>query len=245
MHTQTSKPPSPWPLRTTLPPWLLAVIALTSVAFIVFPQIDLAVSKLFVDDDGKFPIDHHYLFDAFSRAITWVGRLIGIALTVAFTVAVLGRQRTTLTKWFGERKRVFAFLLASLLIGPGLIVNYGLKAFSGRARPADVTEFGGARTFTPAFVLADQCQHNCSFLSGDVAAATFLVAGFFVARSRRARRAWLVGGLSCGALVGLARIVSGHHFLSDVVIAAALTYVVLALCAAWLLRPHESKQSKA
>lgn len=224
-------------LRHDLPPWLLAAMVVMATSFAVFPQIDLSVSRLFTVEDGAFPIEGHWLFDAFSRALTLVGRGTGVALAIVTAVSMLPSvARARLGKWLQARRCVFAFLLASLVLGPVLLVNYGLKEISGRARPADVTEFGGTRQFTPAFTVSEQCDHNCSFVSGDAAGATLIVAGFFIARSRRRRRAWLVGGLTFGAAVGFARIVSGHHFLSDVVIAMAATYAVMALCAAWLLR---------
>jgi lipid A 4'-phosphatase len=223
-------------LRNVLPPWLLAAIVLMSISFVAFPQIDLACSRVFTSG-GAFSTDGHWVFDAFSRLITYVGRTGGIVLTVALAIGSLpSAARTHAGRWLREQRRVIAFLLASLVIGPGLLVNYFFKDAFDRARPADVTAFGGTRAFTPAFAVSDQCDHNCSFVSGDAAGGTFVVAGFFIARSRRARKAWLVGGLAFGAAVGLARIASGHHFVSDVAVAMASTYLVLALCAVWLLR---------
>lgn len=234
--TDSSTPAATGSLRSLLPPWLLAVIVLASIAFVAFPQFDLKVSRLFTVG-GVFPTDGHWLFDAFSRTLTLIGRGFGIALTIAMAISLLTfMARTPAGLWLRERQRVITFLLVALVIGPVMLVNYGFKEISGRARPADVTEFGGTREFAPAFTISEQCDHNCSFVSGDAAGATFAIAGFFIARSRRARKAWLFGGLTLGAAVGLARIVSGHHFLSDVFVAMASTYLVLALCAAWLLR---------
>lgn len=235
--TDPSPPVATVSLRGLLPWWLVAAIVLTSIAFAVFPQIDLVCSRLFTTAGDVFPSHGHWLFDAFSRTITLIGRGFGIALIVAMAISLLPCiARTPAGLWLRKRKRVIAFLLASLVIGPGLLVNYGLKEISGRARPADVTEFGGVRQFTPAFTISNQCDHNCSFVSGDAAGATFTIAGFFIARSRKVRRAWFFGGLTFGAAVGLARIMSGHHFLSDIFVAMASTYVVLAWCAVWLLR---------
>ena len=54
--------------------------------------------------------------------------------------------------------------LAALLLGPGWVVNEALKNHWGRARPEQVSDFGGAQRFTPALQPADQCVKNCSFV---------------------------------------------------------------------------------
>jgi lipid A 4'-phosphatase len=128
----------------------------------------------------------------------------------------------------------------SLVLGPGLLVNSLLKEHSGRARPVQTTLFGGTQAFTPAWTPADQCSTNCAFVSGHAAVAAWPVAGAFLARRRGTRRAWLAGGLLAGLAVGLGRMATGSHFLSDVVIAVLLVYLVCAACAAWLLRPPAS-----
>lgn len=128
------------------------------------------------------------------------------------------------------RKRVW-FLLAVLALGPGLMVNEVLKAHSGRARPATVAEFGGDKVFTPAFAPSDQCQRNCSFVSGHAAMGFFLIALAWVFRDRR----WLWAGIALGALVGLGRMAQGAHFLSDVVFAFWVVYGTSWLLGQWIL----------
>jgi lipid A 4'-phosphatase len=220
---------------------LLAAIVLASIGFVAFPQIDLAFARFFTVDGRSFHADSHWLFHAFSGAITLIGHALSAILVISLAISSFSQvARARAGQWLREQRRVSAFLLLSLIIGPGLLVN-GFKAITGRARPEEVREFGGTSRFTPAFVISDQCGHNCSFVSGDAAGATFAVAGCFIAGSRRARKAWLIGGLSFGALVGLARIMSGRHFLSDVFVGMALTYVVLALCAECLLRGGRSR----
>lgn len=109
---------------------------------------------------------------------------------------------------------------------------------TGGARPSTVVEFGGTKRFTRVFEPSDQCTHNCAFASGHAAAATMPVAGYFIARSRRSRRAWLATGIASGITIGLTRMLTGGHFLSDIVFAVVSTYIVAALCAAWVLRPR-------
>ena len=72
------------------------------------------------------------------------------------------------------------YLLTSLLLGPGLVVESFLKTFSGRARPKEIIEFGGEATFSSALVFSDQCLRNCSFVSGHAAIAFWLTAYAFI-----------------------------------------------------------------
>ena len=118
-----------------------------------------------------------------------------------------------------------------LLLGPGLMVNEVLKGHSGRARPMTVTQFEGDRQFTPAFAAADQCDHNCSFVSGHAGMGFFLIALAWVFRDRR----WLWAGIALGALVGLGRVVQGAHFLSDIVFAFWTVFGTCLLFAHWML----------
>ena len=79
------------------------------------------------------------------------------------------------------------FVLAALALGPGLVVNAGFKDHWGRARPRDVTQFSGERTFTPALQPTDQCDRNCSFVAGHPSVAFWLAALGFAAASHRLR----------------------------------------------------------
>src|SRR5690606_18059807 len=125
------------------------------------------------------------------------------------------------------REAGFIFLL--YLLGPILLVNGVLKTYWGRARPVDVAEFGGAATFTPPWLPADQCVANCSFVSGEGSAATALLLAFVVLAPdawrlfpRRAFALYALAGLVLPA-TGLAlRIMTGRHFLSDTIFAVLL-----------------------
>lgn len=124
-----------------------------------------------------------------------------------------------------RRKTVFVLLL--LALGPGLVVNVLLKDQLGRARPREVIEFGGSHEFTQ-FWQPGSAGNNSSFPSGHAAIAFFTIAPWFVLRkNKRAIAAgFLVFGLSFGSLVGVARILQGGHFVSDVVWAGGLIYLV-------------------
>jgi lipid A 4'-phosphatase len=122
--------------------------------------------------------------------------------------------------YFERTRRPACYLLMVLALGPGLLANGLFKSHSGRARPSDVVEFGGDKVFTPPMVFADQCPRNCSFVSGHASFGFAVCALGFLTR----RRFWFGVGLASGALLGLARVVHGKHFLSDVVFAFFVVY---------------------
>lgn len=124
-----------------------------------------------------------------------------------------------------RRKAVFVLLL--LALGPGLVVNVMLKDQLGRARPREVIEFGGSLEFTQFWQLGS-AGANSSFPSGHAAIAFFTMAPWFVLRDNKRAIAtgFLVFGLSFGSLVGIARILQGAHFVSDVVWAGGLIYLI-------------------
>jgi len=124
-----------------------------------------------------------------------------------------------------RRKAVFILLL--LAIGPGLVVNVLLKDQLGRARPREVVEYGGSHQFTQ-FWQPGNSGGNSSFPSGHAAIAFFMIAPWFVLRDEKKRigAGFLVFGLTLGTLVGIARILQGGHFLTDVIWSAGLIYLI-------------------
>ncbi len=124
-----------------------------------------------------------------------------------------------------RRKAVFVLLF--LALGPGLVVNLLLKDQLGRPRPREVIEYGGSHQYTH-FWQPGSASKNSSFPSGHAAIAFFTMAPWFVLRDNRRALAvgFLVFGLSFGSLVGVARILQGGHFASDVVWAGGLIYLI-------------------
>lgn len=119
------------------------------------------------------------------------------------------------------------FVLIFLALGPGLVVNVLLKDQLGRARPREVVEFGGSQQFTQ-FWQKGTAGGNSSFPSGHAAIAFFTIAPWFVLRDEKRTIAagFLVFGLCLGSLVGIARILQGGHFVSDVIWSAGLIYLI-------------------
>ena len=107
------------------------------------------------------------------------------------------------------------FGLIGLIIGPivgcGIIANLYFKDTWGRARPVHVEEFGGNKIFTPAFIKSDQCERNCSWISGETSAAFSFIVGSIILKNP----IFFISNIILGLLVFFCRISMGGHFFSD------------------------------
>ena len=209
---------------------MVALAALAAaVLFSLWPRIDLLVSGLFYVRGAGFPLADDPVAVALRRTIWWASDAMVIAALAGLVLAAAGRAP------FHLGGRIWGFVLLLYALGPGIVVNLGLKNTWGRARPADVLEFGGSRTFTPALRISDQCASNCSFVSGEGAAAAALsISAAVILWNLRHRlpASVLRGGLAACLVVGLTgsalRVMAGRHFLSDTVF-AVLIVAALAL----------------
>lgn len=203
----------------------LVVIGLaTAAVFLSRPDIDLAVASMFADGTSGFPLRHHHVPKFFNELInilaliTALGCLAGLALTTRLRMSIAGL-------W----ARQYAFLVASLIAGPGLIANALFKENWGRARPRQVVEFGGEAAFSPPLLIADQCSSNCSFVSGDASMGFFFLAIAMMTPPKQ-RKIAIAAALVFGSFIGFMRIIQGAHFLSDVIFAGifvSLTIIAL------------------
>lgn len=175
--------------------------------FLVFPELDLSASSALYQAGDGFILRGNAVFDFVHDHI---GVLIWLIALAAAGIVIASRWSVRLA----PRRRSAAYVLLALLLGPGLIVNVVLKDHWGRARPVQTVAYGGQAAFSPAWVMSDQCDNNCSFVCGDASVGFGLVAFAFV--TRRPRR-WLLAGIGLGAALGLMRMAQGGHFLSDVV----------------------------
>jgi lipid A 4'-phosphatase len=204
-------------LRRHLDLLLLAVIGAVLVAF---PQIDLAVAGQFYSPSDGFFLRDNSLVRFVYLGVPWVTRTVVLSLVLFLLAAwTIWRRR----EFFSRERRAALYLLLVMTIGPGLLVNTLFKDNWGRARPSQIVEFGGNKHFTRAALPSDQCEKNCSFVSGHASVGFFFLALAFVLPRRRAL--WLTLGTALGLGVGLARVMQGGHFFSDVIFCGIVVYL--------------------
>ncbi|PKN80778.1 MAG: hypothetical protein CVU48_00720 [Candidatus Cloacimonetes bacterium HGW-Cloacimonetes-1] len=123
-------------------------------------------------------------------------------------------------------RKIGLFLLLSMILGPGLIVNSVLKDNWGRPRPREIVEFGGKYQYEPLLVY-DSASTGKSFPCGHATVGFYLFVPWFILRRRKRILAIvsLVGGIGYGGLIGFARMAQGGHFASDVVWAGIIVYL--------------------
>lgn len=148
---------------------------------------------------------------------TWLyhwGPIPGIGLALFCFAGVIAGFFSP--SWAKMRKPLLAVFL-TIVVGSGLIVNGVLKPYWGRPRPNQAAEFGGLMDYRPPLSPGIPGAGH-SFPSGHASIA-FALMGLIALRKTRPRAAGLgvAGGIALGGLVGLARMVQGDHFFSDVV----------------------------
>jgi lipid A 4'-phosphatase len=181
-----------------------------------FPGIDIEISRAFFNNG--FPLKQQWWQAWCHQAVTYF-----LWLSMASTVAICAFNRWSGRNLYGVDARKVCYLFVVLMLGPGLIVNVVLKDHFGRARPREVQEFGGSKHFTPAFVVSQECTTNCSFSSGEGAAAFFSLA---LASALSRRRAMYAAGIGFGSFVSFCRIAAGAHFFSDTVVSFFVMLIV-------------------
>ncbi len=216
--------------------WLLCVFGACALVFIAFPGVDIGVSSLFYRDADGFWLDNGSLPAAYRRLFNNLS--VSLAVMSFFFWAVAYWRSPVLDIGY----RVWAFVTMLYVLGPGLLVNGIAKSVFGRARPADIVDFGGDDDFTRAFEISDQCEGNCSFVSGEGSSATaFFISVFVLSRfvgDEHARRLLVAGGFVLAFIAATLRVMKGRHFLSDTVFSVLFVSAV-ALLLSWLLLRRE------
>ena len=200
--------------------WATAAFGLVAaILFVAVPEIDLAAAQALYVGDNRFVLSGTTISVVWSKLTRIVALIIVVALAIGLILSVL-RHRAV----FGLDWRRYVFVLLCFGIGAGIVANAIFKENWGRARPSQIVEFGGEKQFSPAFVIADQCPRNCSFVSGDSAFA-FGTLAFALLAGRRRR--YVLAALAFGMIVGVGRMLTGAHFLSDVVFSGVFTVLTV------------------
>ncbi len=218
--------------------WLPAGILAAGTLLFRLTDLDLLIeSQFYIPGDGWI-----HKQNAFWRFVYDYGPLPGILLTIAALAAF-----TASFRWPGlvTGRKVALFVVLLLLLGPGLIVNGYFKPYWGRPRPRFVQEFDGPHPFLYVWQKGVAGQGH-SFPSGHASMGFFLLAPYFIVRGRscKGERLSLVLGLGAGLLIGMARMVQGGHFPSDVFWAGGFVYFCGLGLAYWLRLPESLVPAK-
>ncbi len=208
---------------------LTGLVLVAATALITLTDLDRETARLFYLEGSGFVAGDRQPWRALYRYGKWPALLLAASALICLAA---GFFRTGLRRC----RRACVFLLLVYLLGPGLLINGMLKTHWDRPRPVDVVDFGGAQSFVQLSAPTFDGPEGRSFPSGHASVAFYLAAPWFLLRStnRRAARRWLEAGLAYGGLMGLARMVQGAHFLSDIVWSWGIVHLLGLLLAHWL-----------
>jgi len=224
----------------------LVVFAATALVFQLFPSIDLWVSSWFWSPNGAWFLHN---WGPFNPITQFVPPMTDGIVAAAIILLFIGYLYDWWLTPFDRRGVIYIML--TILLGPGLLANTILKDHWGRARPAQILEFGGTKHFTAALIPSDQCDTNCSFVSGHGAMAFSLIAFAFLIADPKRRKRGIIAAVAFGILVGFTRIAQGRHFLSDTVYAALLMIALAWVLHRWIIvndglsRPWVTKSARS
>ena len=214
---------------------LAGVAVLATLAMLAGLKLDLRIAQLFYD-----PAQQRFLaaINPYVAAVRDNG-VIALVTCMSVVVAALVTRMLRLPQKIIPG-RVVIFLVGTLALGPGLLVNGILKEHWHRPRPVHVNEFGGNRDYVDWWNPGGSCERNCSFVSGEVASAAWMFAPAMLAPPQW-RVAAFVGASVFTVVISLSRMAAGGHFFTDVLFSALLMTILIwvmhALIFSWRRSP--------
>lgn len=209
----------------------------------VYGALDLGISGIFYDN-GWYHRDVLF-WRLLNENDYYIIGILGIFGLFMVIVGLTGQKRKLWTRYG-------LFLLVTGAMTAGVVMNLIFKNNWGRWRPRDTTFFGGDHEF---YAVWDPCWlidpatigEGDSFPAGHPSAFTVYILVFFIfkhpeviARLTGEFKEWkvvacritkwaaLIISISGGVLMGMARVVAGMHFASDVLWNFAITYFISA-----------------
>ncbi|MBV9361760.1 MAG: phosphatase PAP2 family protein [Betaproteobacteria bacterium] len=181
-------------------------------------QVDFALARPFFSPDAleHWPLGREMPWSILYQAAPWITASLVLG-GLAFLVLAFIRHDRSL-----QRKAVFVVL--SVVLGPGLLVNAIFKDHWDRPRPRDVVEFGGTLHYSPAPLRGDGGK---SFPCGHCSVGFLYALGWWLwRRQERCAIASLAVGLAVGMALGIGRMAAGGHFPSDIVWSAFISFTI-------------------
>lgn len=201
--------------------WVLGSLVFCALIPTIWPELDLvAAAPYFGTPPALESLEWWW--------VRWINDWVPAAFRVLIVLCLVAWLVLKLQKRAVPWRMALLYVAIAGTLGPGIVVNLGFKDHWQRARPYQVQNFGGEKLFTRAAVITDQCEENCSFVSGHVACGYFFVSLMLLHRRRAAR--WAATGLVAAGLIAFSRMSDKAHWLSDTLWAGPIT-----LLTCWLV----------
>lgn len=193
------------------------VLAIATGLLAIF-RADIRIESLFYQPGNGWVYANEIPWNILYRYGALPGLLLGV---VAVAVLLAGFFSASAIR----HRKVALYFLLLLALGPGLVTSL-FKDGWGRPRPRQVENFGGEQKFLQVWQRGEPGAGR-SFPSSHASIAFYLISPFFALRRSSGKWAvfFLAFGLVYGFLMGLARMVQGGHFPSDVLWAAGFVYL--------------------
>ncbi|MDF1860054.1 MAG: phosphatase PAP2 family protein [Verrucomicrobiales bacterium] len=201
--------------------WILVplIILIGTTILVRVTNFDMAAQQgIYRAGQGSWSFGEHPFWKSLYRLGTIPTTLVVVLALVGF---FLSWSKAAFRRW----RRVYLFLFLTAVVGPGIITNALLKEYWGRPRPREINEFGGHNAFEQILSF-DPASEGKSFPCGHATMGFYFLCGFFLLRRYRRKLAdgILVSALALGGFMGIARMLQGAHFFSDVVWAGAVCW---------------------
>ena len=187
--------------------------------FLFYPSLDIYFSSFFFSGN-QFISEKYTIIKTLRVNLKNLMIIIPVISLLILFINFINKTQN-MRRLINQRTK---FALIGLVLGPilgcGIIANLYFKDTWGRARPVHIEEFGGNKIFTPAFLKSDQCEKNCSWISGETSAAFSLTVGSILLKNP----IFFLLNLFLGFLVFFCRLSMGGHFFSDNIF--AMTFMI-------------------
>jgi lipid A 4'-phosphatase len=198
----------------------LAIAVLVGLLFGIYPDLDIRVTALLFNPEF-YTYGMRQTFLPVREAAIWVIRIVAAPAILALLLKLIMPHRRMLLPG-----RAVLFLIGTLVLGPGLVVNVIAKEYWGRPRPIEVQPMGGTEPFVAWWDPRGTCPDNCSFVSGDVSAGFWTMAPAALAPAPWRPLAY-TAAIAFGSGIGVLRMLFGGHFFTDVVFAGVITFLII------------------
>jgi membrane-associated PAP2 superfamily phosphatase len=220
----------------------LSLALIIGVVFGLYPELDLKLAALFFDPQTRsFPL----------KASAWAAFARDAAMWISWAMVIPALGALVVKMWRPDLPllmsgRAIIFLVATLVLSSGVLSNLAFKSHWGRPRPVVVTQFNTGQfdrlDFVPWWDPRGGCARNCSFFSGEGAAAFWTYAPAALAPAAFRPLAY-VAATAFGASTGVLRMAFGGHFFTDVAAAGIVTFLVIWLSYGFLYRWPQTRIS--